>query len=85
MNDDIARAKKKTKKSEEISPHIEECASPSLDDVGRQQRGISSMSSPPFLLEATAGGRTLLIRVTMKDSPSQDVVDTRAPHPVQGA
>ena len=39
--DDVARAKKKTKKSVDVSPLIEECASPSLDDVGRQQRGKS--------------------------------------------
>ena len=41
MNDDIARAKKKTKKTVDVSPHIEECASPLLDDVGQQPRGKS--------------------------------------------
>ena len=29
------------------------------------------MSKPPFLLEATAGGCKLFVRVTLKDSPSQ--------------
>ena len=41
MNDDIARAKKKTKKTVDVSLHIEECASPLLDDVGQQPRGKS--------------------------------------------